>query len=341
MVDLQSLWILLHDTEGEKQIIKDFSEMQSDLFFEKYAGANYINDPRVISYDNQNYVGRINAYLDLLDLVRKNNKISYANAHKGTPYCFLGWLYMDIGEYEKGIFYIDAACSEDIKTDPGEWQNRPAPKFLFLETSGPNSPIGERIIKKTRTSIESELTKFNDIINKELTISQFVSGFVKPKIDISTHRTIITSVYTFILEGIENIELLRRRSSNGGTLEPFLNHLHKGSLILESLLKETYTSTSNLTLDPILKDPFIMRDLDISIENTGKIGRTLDDIVNHLIQPKRSGKGVQNQWFTVSIALRNVTSHSLLLPDVFNDKTYGTLYRQILFSIFYLISKKY
>src|SRR6266540_6902466 len=37
----------------------------------------------------------------------------YARIHKGTPFYLMGWLAYEIKDYEKGVFYMDAALSED------------------------------------------------------------------------------------------------------------------------------------------------------------------------------------------------------------------------------------
>lgn len=345
MDPLEVLDTKLKTESGRKEILNDFATLQADVFFEKYGGGNYINDPQSIPYKNRNHLGRIHAYLDLLDLLKKHNPNRFYETHKGTPYCLLGWLLLDSEDYERGIFYMDAAISEDARTDPLGWQKRPASLFMFLETKEKYSPIGIRITDKIKKSITSELRKFNKHFDKKsrITIKSLKDKFVKPRIDETSHRTLICSIYVFILEAEERTKLLKRRSKDKGSVQPFLNHLHRGSLIFESLLKETYTSLNTLTLGSILTDPFVKKDLNVQPIDTGKVGSTLDDIVNHLIPNLRTNKQdpLQNQWFTHAYKLRNATSHSLLLPDIFNEKMYKILYRQILFSMFYLIQKKY
>ena len=335
---------------GKREILDEFSEidenvsLQSDHFFEKWGGGYFTVDPQIIPHDKRNHLGRIAAYFDLFDLLKEHYPEKFTRIHKGTPYCILGWLFTDIGDYGQGVFYIDAAVSEDIRIDPFGWKKRPAYGFFSLDTS-PGNEAAKRFTKKVKDYIEEEEREYNSCFKstrKHITTDYLVTKFVEPKIQEVSHRTLVCSLYIFIFEAYKQIEFLRFRSENKGSIEPFLNHLHKGSLILESLLKEIYTSLSALPMGKILNDSFVKRDLKVSLYDTGAVGRTLEDIIQHLLPNLPRGENViHNSWFTTSLRLRNATSHNLLLPDVFNEENYKALYRQILFSIYYLIKNKY
>lgn len=195
-----------------------------------------------------------------------------------------------------------------------------------------------------RRFLKTELKDFNKHFSKPLLIPSLVNKFINSGFKETYHRTLISSFYIFILEAQALLDLLKRRSANKGSIEPFLSHLHKGGLILESIFKEIYTSLSSETLRTIVGDPFIRQDLKLEDYQTGNIGKTLEDIVKHLLPRMESDRKklkIHNQWFRLSYYLRNTTSHSLLWPDVFDESIYRQLYRQILFSIFYLIKEKY
>jgi hypothetical protein len=335
---------------GKEEILAEFSSvdesvpLQTDRFFEKWGGGYFVTDPQKIPHDKRNHLGRISAYFDLFNLIKSRYPEKYTKIHKGTPYCILGWLFIDIGDYEQGVFYIDAAISEDIRTDPFGWRHRPACGFMFLDTS-PGNDAAKRFTRKIKKHVKEELEEYNSIFEsktKHITPDYLVKKFVAPKSQEFSHRTLVCSLYIFILEAHKKIEFLKFRSENKGSIEPFLGHLHKGGLILESVMKEIYTSLSSLPLGKIFDDSFVKNDLNISLINTGGVGRTLEDIIQHLLtRLPKAEKEIHNSWLTLSLRLRNATSHSLLLPDVFSENTYKKLYRQILFSIFYLIKNKY
>ncbi len=336
--------------EGKKEILDEFSNidksisLQADRFFEKWGGGYFTVDSQNIPHDKRNHLGRISAYFDLFNLVKKHYPDKFVRIHKGTPYCILGWLFIDIGDYGQGIFYIDAAVSEDIRIDPFGWKKRPAYNFFSLNTS-PGNDAAKRFTKKVKKYIEEEEENYNlcfKSIKKHITTDYLVTKYVEPKIQEMSHRTLTCSLYIFIFEANKQIEFLKFRSENKGSIEPFLNHLHKGSLILESLLKEIYSSLSAQPMGKILNDSFVKKNLHLSLYNTGAVGSTLSDIIQHLLPNLSKDEDIiHNSWFTISLRLRNATSHNLLLPDVFNEVSYKNLYRQILFSVFYLIKNKY
>lgn len=314
---------------------------EAGAFFKKYGGAVWLQDPLEMSYDKRDHFGRISAYLDLLNLIDNVDHEKFLKIHKGTPYCLLGWLFIDIGDYERGIFYLDAAVSEDVRVEPTSWQLRPAPKTLFLDNSD-QIHIARRIIDKICSLFNKELKFFNSNISVNLSLKELIDEFAKPNIQAPSHRTLICSLFVFILENQARQDMLKRRSIGKGTIEPFLLHLYKGTLILESILKEAYSSFSGLTLGKILNDPFVARDLDVRLCQTGGVCRTLDDISKNLLPYlEKNSSRKQDEWLTIALSLRNVTSHSLLWPDIFNENTYYKLYRHVLYSIFYIIHKKF
>lgn len=353
MLPLNDLFTKLHTDIGQKEILDEFNTinlkapLDGDKFFEKYGGGNYTLDRNNLNYAERDYVGRIDVYLDLFDLLKEKNPSKFYEIHKGTPYCLLGWLFFDIEDYEQGLFYIDAAMSEDKRIDPTNWQNRPATQFLFLKQPAQASPIDIRIVNQVKKYIEQEIKNYQGSLtrNKDSSIflDKFVDKFVKLNAEQFTHRTLVSALYIFVLEANSCLNLIKRRSVDRGSIEPFLTNLHKGSLVFESLLKEIYTSHTSSTLGTIFRDPFVQQDLKFKQANLGKIGQSLDDIVKHIFPyfENTTNKEQYNQWFNISIRLRNITSHSLLWPDVFDEKIYKKLYQQILFSMFWTIEKKY
>ncbi|MFA5387433.1 MAG: hypothetical protein WC322_03480 [Candidatus Paceibacterota bacterium] len=96
-----------------------------DRFFEnqKFFPGNTIGQKHV-PYE------RFEAYESNLKLIKENFSDKFDKMHKGTPYYFLGWTAFDFRDYERAVFYMDAAISEDIRIDPSNWFERPASQLL-------------------------------------------------------------------------------------------------------------------------------------------------------------------------------------------------------------------
>lgn len=324
----------------KKEFFKLFNDVDEnvssscDKFFEnqKFFPGNVIGQKH-LPYD------RFEIYESNLKLLRETFSGKFDKVHKGTPYYFLGWTAFDFRDYERAIFYMDAAISEDARIDPLNWQNRPASQFLFLKSSG---QVAERNIKNINNQLSKIIKEFNNSFSSNLSVEDFISKFVNKNLNDKTHRSIITSMYSFSLELDDRLDQLKIRSIDGGSLEPFLTHLFKGCLVFESILKEVYTSFSTTELGSILKDQFVSQDLQYKnslIDNTAGVRKTLQDIVRHLL-PYLKKEKPQDRCITITYAIRNTTSHSLLWSDVFiND--YKDICEAILFSCFYIIIKKY
>lgn len=284
---------------------------------------------------------RFRAYENLLDLLRRTDPDKFARLHKGTPYYFLAWTAFDFRDYERAVFYMDAAISEDVRVDPGGWHSRPASHFIFLRKDHV-SQSAQPITAAAHAVLDRTLAEFNGSFGAQLTVENLVDRFVKTILLDPAHRSVVTSLYSFVLEFDDRATQLALRSMGGGTLEPFLLHLLKGCLVFESLLKGIYTGLAAADLGSILKDPFITRDLrykSILIDTSAGVRKTLQDIVRHL-WPALQAEAPHDRAITIAYAVRNTTAHSLLWPDVFAQH-YVDLFRSILFAIYYVICTKY
>jgi hypothetical protein len=195
------------------------------------------------------------------------------------------------------------------------------------------------------------MNEFSDSLGVSFDLDGLVKTFIVKKIKEAEYRSIIPALYLYIYESEQRLLQLKIRSDRGGTIEPFVLHLLKGCLIFESLLKLIYSSRSPSTLADILNDAFIRDDLNYCknpktinkdlIGHIAGVRNTLQDIIVHLLPYLEKKSYVSDQWITLSYALRNVTTHNLSWPDKFNLENYEKLYKSVLFSIFYLIYKKF
>lgn len=221
-----------------------------------------------------------------------------------------------------------------------DWCNTPATRLLTLEEIAQDVPIHKRIVKDIKKLLVAEIAEYKEIITDSKLDS--LDAFVRNNLKNSHHRTIVTSLYAFMLQQVSLQNLMGLRGGESGSIEPFLIHLRKGTIILETILKEVYSSLSGSTLHKIFTDPFVMKDSGLKLLDSGKVGSTLEDVVKVLIPffDKETNEP-QNKWITIAYRLRNVTSHGLPWSEIIDNKIYKKLYQQVLFSIFYLVDKKY
>lgn len=307
--------------------LKDFKSLKiegpevCDKFFHKYTPGN------VLDFANSPFE-RFADYETLLRILQECDSDKYKRLHKGTPFYFMCWLAFDLKNYEKALFYLDAGVSEDIR-NVSDWKSRPGSDFLFLRT--PQLQVAGRVVKKLRDVLENEINRFNLATPGHITINFLVEGFVEKIIEDIKKRTIITALYTFILEFEDRHTGLLLRSEGGGSIEPFLTHLFKGGLIFESILKTVYPSKK--TLNDIFKSHEFKKDFDFDV---GTSANSLQEILDEI-----NDNGIERAFETVS-KIRNTTGHDLVWDDVFNDpQNYRKLFEQQVNAFLYLIEKKY
>ena len=300
-----------------------------DWFFETFGPGN------VVHLIDRPYE-RFSDYEELLCILEQKDPEKYHDIHKGTPFYYLCWTAFDLRNFEKALFYIDAAISEDVRKQPDDWINQPGSAFLTLRD--PQIQVAGRTIEKVRQHLEKELNRFNNFSGlPPLDIQAFIDRFVRVLVleqDV-TKRTIVSAFYVFLLEYFDRYLELRIRSFFGGSILPFVSHLFKGGLIFESLLKHLYPEPAQprRTLADILNSLAFRNDFQGQIP-TGS--STLQDIVDGI-----QGNSIQSA-FTATSRLRNTTGHNLVWDDVFNNPdTYQNLFCQEMNAILYLISSKF
>ena len=308
------------------------SARQADVFFEKYGvGNNMAQIDRPFE--------RFHAYELLLATLAGHNLAKYKQIHKGTPYYFLGWTAFQTENYEKGIYYFDQGIVEDIRksdtTNIEIIKQNPAVKSLLLD---PQATAGVVTALELRAEMDAAFTAFSRdsglTLNASLFTENFVIGFGN-FLD-SNFRTLVTSIYSFVLEYHTLVNALNLRSVSGGSLEPFFLHLFKGGLLLESVLKLKCPSTI-ITLKPAIRH----LNGDLAINMNILRGGTLQDVVQHVNALAANGENFQNLAFATAYGIRNTTGHNLVWSDVFgNDAVvYQRLYTQTLDAIFWSICK--
>jgi len=316
---------VLQQAIREFQLLNITSPDIGDSFFQKFGLGNttfVIDSP----------FERFDYYESLLEQLQKEDKIKYEQIHKGTPFYFLGWTAFDLGNYEKAVFYMDAAISEDIRKDPVSWLDNPAPQFLLLNSGG---GAAIRITNILKEKVEKELSIFNSKFLCKISINDFVEKFVKVLlINKKENRSIITALYSFILEYEDRENELKLRSVEGGSMESILTFLFKGGLIFESLLKFLYPSCKNGTLNDVFKLRDFKNDFSLTSVKTSAVA--IKDIISSISMDD------QQTAFNTINKIRNTSGHNLVWDDAFKDPNqFKKIYNQQINAIFLLIQNKF
>ncbi len=317
------------------QALSEFSSLplndakQANVFFEKYGAGNVLNGP------NQPYE-RLFVYEQLLNALLTHDFPKYQNVHKGTPFYIMAWLAFDIHNFEKALYYIDAAISEDVRNSRKDWVRLPASNFLILQNT--EVQVARRTIEIIRSTLAAELARFNSISGlNPIDVDTFISRFVSPLLMDAPKRTIISALYVFLLEHSERQKELQMRSIEGGSIAPFILHLFSGALLFESILKNLFPTKDNGTRTQTLGDVFHTSTFQ-AIYPSG-IPTSASSLANILV-------GITDNTlltaFTTSARIRNTTGHNLIWDDTFaSPNQYQLLFEQEVNSIFYIVGYSY
>jgi len=163
----------------------------ADRFFRQYTIGN---DTRTI---NQPFE-RFQHYEELMRGLRLLDANKYERMHKGTPFFFMAWLSFDMRNFEKALFYLDAAISEDVQATH-DWQTLPGVEFLKLSLGN----IAARTVVELRNALGVQINRFNTVSGRPpLTLESWTQHVVEPLLASPERRTILCSLYVFLYERI-------------------------------------------------------------------------------------------------------------------------------------------
>lgn len=316
---------------GNTSLIDDFKSISdptsADQFFEKYGVGN---PTTFIHLPFERQMG----YEILLTILKEADPAQYAKIHKGTPYYFIGWLcyqYFNIG---KAIFYMDAAVSEDLKLpDVVPGATRPSLDFFLLQDNAGPTALPNHM--KVRSVVEKTLQRYQVRGGNVIPLTDLRQKFLRDLLfGGSPKRSVLTTLFTFLLEFDEREKEIQLRSDVGGSTQPFLNHLFDGARLTESLLKlkggggltlrNKIISTSALQVNPALL-PY---------------NKPLQDAKIEYLRYKAIPHPFQDCHFAATYIIRNTTGHSVDWPDQFATvQDYKLLYECVVDSILWTVEK--
>jgi len=290
---------------------------------------------------------RFSCYEYLLEVCKDTDRAKFEEIHKGTPYYFLAWIALEIHDYEKATFYLDAAISEDIRVEGNDIDkglSRPMGQLLFLRPTNDRGDrhVAWRVTQELKDLLLSELINFKTTTGVEIKLDHFIEKFVKKLIkkDIQ-NRSIVSSLYSYILEYNDLYKMLKLRSKDKGTIEPVIMHLFKGALIFETLLKTVYVK--NYRGQKIETLGGLYGNNSYKSKKYPNLKALSANSFRQLVSSiKRTKKLNLSVYFRNTTKLRNMTGHNLKWDDIFQSiDNYETLYRQERNAIFYFIQKEF
>lgn len=317
---------------GNSQLIDNYKKItnanEADFFFAKYGVGNATSIVH-------NPFERQMAYELLLQIIKSLDPVQYYKIHKGTPYYFIGWTTYQYRDIAKAIFYMDAAVSEDMKLPNIKNKSNRSLAIDFFLLNSEAGQTGFSTHLELYEVIEKTLKEYKNNGGGIITIEDFRRKFI---IDLlyseSKERSLLTALYTFLLEYQEKQKQIDLRSDTGGSIQPFLDHLFDGARILESLLEKR--GGKGISLHPkIVNSPAIA--VSSSVLKSKCTLAEAELTFNILIASKST---FQDCNFASAYIIRNTTSHSLLWPDQFlTVNSYTILYNNLVNSIFWSIEK--
>ena len=332
MVSLQDneLSAILQTISGTPE---DEGKFFSDTRF--FPGITYLQDNGVKTV-YQPHVS-LNVYEEMLAHIKRVDPAKYGRMHKGTPFYFIGWLSYEMKDYEKGVFYMDAALSEDKTNLSSTWHTFPAAAFIFLDDTNLEAAARE-ITLQMKHEVKAHLDRFLRQSGITLELSSIIDKFIRPNTLDPSYRSIMTSLLTFLLEGNDRQMQLKLRGNYGGTLEPFITHLFKGGLIFESLLKKQYSSSTRNQLGSYLTAAKSDLKLTKEVYKNGQ-PYAFDKLPSHLTN--WATEGFHERAIAIAYAVRNTTGHDLGWQDILSDDLYTDLFEGLVNAIFWTIKGAY
>jgi len=323
--DTQQIERAIRDYRG-----RDFREpRQGTAFFELWGVGNRPDR-------TEKPFERFEYYKQLLSRMWIESSTKFQDIHKGTPFFFLAWTAFDLGDYDRALFFLDAAISEDARVDSDGWQGAPAYRAMRLERQGRHAAA--RIIPELRNRIDNQIHRFSGISEfphrSPTGVDDLVRRFVIPMLSApdSSKRNVVSALYAWIFEFEDHYVKLVLRGSIQTSVLPVLFHLFRGGLIFETLLKEHYQG--HLTLGRIFNSPGFQVDFPNVAVTTG--AASWEDIHRSLV-----GNSLVTA-FCVTSQLRNFIGHDLARIDGFGDPVrYRDFFEQEVNAILYLISVKH
>ena len=271
---------VIESEEFRTALLKDLEQISAgiqspDEFFEEHA--KYV----LSLIAQQRHKIALELWLNLLENIKIIDEKTYASMHKGTPFYFIGIIFILNDRWIDGLEWLDYAFEQDTRRSkqgiielPATWTLSFDPRST--EIKRPNDAgISAEILKKME-DLFKDLSRFDSSFT--LAISTFRNKIKSKFLNASSNRSIRSAWCTYVanLMGKSNIlRCLHLGPDNRRIQVTAQKSFVELTLILESLLREKYAgSRPNPTLANLLSElvgPKLFNKYDVYDKNIKRI----------------------------------------------------------------------
>jgi hypothetical protein len=297
--------------------------------------------------DSGQHVLAIQLWRAVLSLAYAWEQATGKHVHKGSPYAFIAYTYLMMGDIDTGFSYIYNAIEEDRKlNDVCPEVNYPAnaPVYLTATLNPSQRNVMYPIVREVRSVLEGHLDSYRREFGKSLSIQQFDKRFLQNP-DLETIKYFFVFTFWAILEHQRKVD--RELMQNDFSKLKNANWLFALCLVIDKLFHS----------HPQYTGRFIGSEIANYTEHKGLMSKTdlnkLRDQVNvrqaspDLLLPQvLSASLVYNgapvskeiQYLFAAWNLRNFAAHNIQIQNVIGTD-FEDIIRVLLYDIFLVIEE--
>lgn len=307
---------IMSSDEYRDAIRADFAELpEAPEFADAFFGRS-----QIVSQLGHSPTAQVWAWQKLLSLLQNADPEKYLRIHKGTPFYFLATAAYVAGDFERALAFMDAAVEEDRRLHGAQWRNVPSGLFFRLQPEEKNQ-FARQVVKQVTEILQTQLAQVTAIGGPALTLNDLTTKLIEPALDATAElRSVVTALFTFLLEYSSRLSDLRLVPQAAGTGEPAYLHLFKGALLFETLLKTSQVgqplvaANARATLGDLLCSPAVYHPLGFAAPPQGPGGDTFDDVLQLIEDERAAGHPFHERVIHATWGIRNKTGHSLAWP---------------------------
>jgi len=262
--------------------------------------------------------------------------------HKGTPYAFIAYTYLLIGDVDTGFSYIYNAIEEDIKLNsvcPQLNYPRSAPVYLTASLSPDRRNVLYPLVKEIRSELETYLNDYRKYFGRTLTLSEFDNKFLQD-VALDTIKYYFVFTYWTIFE-------YRRKVSTTMMQNDFsklknANWMFALCLVIDKLLNSKY-STKFISdgIKRLSEDKGFMTETDLNnLRSQDNFNEEPDVVIPKLLPMNLhyNGSSVRKeiQYLFVAWNIRNFAGHNIQTQNVIVSN-FEELLKILLYGIFIIV----
>lgn len=277
-----------------------------------------------------------------ISITHKWEKQYGKHIHKGTPYAFIAYTYLLIGDIDTGFSYIYNAIEEDIKLNtvcPRLNYPRNAPVYLTASLSPNSGNVMYPLVEEIRSELETYLSGYRIYFGRALTLSEFDEKFLQ-NIELDTIKYYFVFTFWTIFEYRRKVSISMMQ--NDFSRLKNANWMFALCLVIDKLLNSKY-STEYISngIKEYTKDKRFMAETDLNSLRSHVNFKEEPDIVIPKLLPMNlhhNGSPVRKEIQCLFIAwnIRNYAGHNIQTQNVIASN-FDDLLKILLYDIFLII----